>query len=123
MRLTCWPLPSLRRLARRVTAPVDAAHALGALPVARLLLSTFVTHDALIVATRGQFRLIRFVWLRPGLPLKSAHVGTPSNNERPQAAMFPRGPLKHRRFAWRSSRVVALEAGSIRCNNPVAEQN
>jgi hypothetical protein len=42
--------PTLRRLARRVTAPVDPAHALGALLVAGLLLSAFVTDDALVMS-------------------------------------------------------------------------
>src|SRR5688572_5111995 len=52
-----WPFRSLRRLARRVTAPVDPTHVLGALLVARLLLSTLVTDDALIVATLDRFRV------------------------------------------------------------------
>jgi hypothetical protein len=51
-------------LSRRVTAPVDPAHVLGALLVAGLLLPTFVTDDALIVATSGWLGVGRFA-LRP----------------------------------------------------------
>src|SRR6185436_2240830 len=47
-------------LSRRVIASVHPAHALGALLVAGLLLSTFVTDDALVMATNGPFRVGRF---------------------------------------------------------------
>jgi hypothetical protein len=47
-------------LSRRVTASIHPAHALGALLVAGLLLSTFVTDDALVMATDGPFRIGRF---------------------------------------------------------------
>jgi hypothetical protein len=48
---------SLHLLSRRIAALINPAHALGALLVAGLLLSSTVAHDALVVTVSTGWRL------------------------------------------------------------------
>jgi hypothetical protein len=79
---------------RAIAASLHPAHALGAFLVGGLLLSVFVTDNALLTATTRTIQAPCFPWIAPGI------------------SGFDRLPPRS-----------ALEAGSSQCNNPVAEKN